>query len=227
MRGENHIIGSYSFGRQVARSVDVSNRDLLVEFCEGQSLLAANTFTPGGADEKVTFMEPGSTFLGPITEQGYNMLDLLLCDEGMLRKCLELVSVRRAALATDHYLVKVVFRFEAPEPRNRSYKKRDVAAFGDISAKNDFAAIFNDTMRGRANEADDCNGLWGDMKDAMRAASETLPGKIGPRTTLGYRIPHLNSSFRGVKPEPRTTTLKSASSTSRSRRLLGWTEVDG
>ena len=187
--GEDHIIGSHSFGRQGMRPVDVPFRDLLMELCEGQFLLLANTFMPGDVDAKVTFMEPGSTFLGPITEQGYNMLNLLLFDMNLLQKCLEMRSERGAALATDHYLVKIVLRFEAPEPRARNCKQGDVGALKDILAQANFAAVINDTMHMRADAAGDCNELWSAMKDAMLAAAETLPAKTkAPNKTIAVHF---------------------------------------
>ena len=81
--GEDHIVGPNSFGRRAVHHVETPNRDLLLEFCEGAGLLIANTFMPGGPEDKVTYIEPGSTFLGDVTESGYNMLDLLLCDNAL------------------------------------------------------------------------------------------------------------------------------------------------
>ena len=112
--GEGSIIGDHTFGRQAVHQVEAPNRDLLLEFCGGNGLLVANTFLPASQEEKVTFMEAGSTFTGPVTEGRYNMLDLLLCDSVFLRRCLSLRSIRDAALATDHYLVKAELHFEMP-----------------------------------------------------------------------------------------------------------------
>jgi hypothetical protein len=109
--GEDHIIGAHTFGRRAVHEVEVPNRDLLMELCESNSLLVANTFMPGAPDEKVTYAEPGSAPLGTITGNGYNMLDLLLCDQGILQTCTNLASIRGATLATDHYLVKSVLQF--------------------------------------------------------------------------------------------------------------------
>ena len=58
--GEEHIIGPCTFGRRAVHAVDVPNRDLLVEFFEGASLLVASTFVEAGREEKPTYMEPGT-----------------------------------------------------------------------------------------------------------------------------------------------------------------------
>ena len=104
--GEEHVVGPYTFGRRAVHQVEVPNRDLLVEFCQSDFLLIANTFFPGAPEAKATYMEPGSTFLGTVTEIGYNTLDLLLCDSVTLGRCTGIGSIRDAALGTDHYLVK-------------------------------------------------------------------------------------------------------------------------
>ena len=50
------------------------NRDLLIEFCEGNSLLVANTFLEGEAVDKATYMEPGASRAGAVTEGPFNLL---------------------------------------------------------------------------------------------------------------------------------------------------------
>ena len=44
-----------------------------------------------------------------VSDKGFNMLDLFICDEIMLNRCKRISSVREAALGTDHYLVKAEF----------------------------------------------------------------------------------------------------------------------
>ena len=62
--GEDLIIGPHTFGNQAARRVEVPNRDLLMEFCESNTLSIANTFMDTPPEQKVTYMEPGATYMG-------------------------------------------------------------------------------------------------------------------------------------------------------------------
>jgi hypothetical protein len=84
--------------------------------------MVANTFKPGTPEEKATFAEAGSTYLGEVSATGYNMLDLFLCDAASMQRCRSLYSVRDAALATGHFLdqVKAVFEFGLPPLRQNT-----------------------------------------------------------------------------------------------------------
>ena len=172
--GEDHIIGAHTFGRRAVHEVEVPNRDLLMELCESNSLLVANTFMPGTPDEKVTYAEPGSAPLGTITGNGYNMLDLLLCDQGILQKCTSLASIRGATLATDHYLVKSVLQFGRPrKPDNRS-KRINVSALSEPTCRANFATTFCDTAGAPRSDLGVAE-TWEVGKAAMKAAVQTLP----------------------------------------------------
>ena len=144
-----------------------------MEICEGNGLRIANSFIPGAAEEKATFMEPGSTFLWPTTEQGYNTLDLLLCDSVLLARCCSLQSMRLATLATDHYLVIAVFQLEVPEKNNRTLR-HEIGSLRDASVRQGFAAAFNDAVRATA-DVSNCRELWQATKVAMNVAAATLP----------------------------------------------------
>ena len=74
--GEEHILGPDTFGRTATHVVERPNRDMLIEFCESTETLVANTFFDVPAEQKVTFMESGSTPLGNISEDRYRLLDL-------------------------------------------------------------------------------------------------------------------------------------------------------
>jgi len=174
--GEEDIIGSYTFGRIASHKVEVPNRDLLVEFCKGSSLKVANTFVPGPPDSKATFIEPGFSFLGEVTQPGYNMLDLLLCDPATLCRIQKLHSVREAALGTNHYLVKVVLQFERPEPLVRSSLARpDVAALQESAAATQFAQCFGSMVEGVNVMDGTLSNVWDATKVAMEAAARSLP----------------------------------------------------
>ena len=78
--GEEEISGSFTFGRRVVCEVEVPNRDLLMELCQSNSLTIANALVPDTATSKATYAEPGHLFNDAISEQGFNMLEILLCD---------------------------------------------------------------------------------------------------------------------------------------------------
>ena len=100
------------FGRPAVHQVEVPSRDLILEVCECISLLIANTFMPGSAEEKVTLAEPGSPLMGANSEIGYKMSELLLCDKSTLCKCVSVGSIISVTVATDHYLAKAVLLFD-------------------------------------------------------------------------------------------------------------------
>jgi len=127
--GEEDFVGAFTFGRAAVHQVEVPNRDLLLETCTSNELCVANTFIPGGPEEKETFLEPGTSWMGPVTEHGHNMLDLMLCSQMVMAKVEQLLSIRSAALATDHYLVKSVIRMERPEKNTKETFSSQCALF--------------------------------------------------------------------------------------------------
>ena len=175
MPGEDHIVGPHTFGRRAVHPVEVPNRDLLIEFCEGNGLLLANTFLPGPPDEKTTFVEAGSTYLGDVTESEYNMLDLLVCDAVTLDKCVSLRSYRMAALASDHFLVKAILQFDRPLNPDKAARKLDVAALKEPICRAKFAEAFCSLVEPPYDRT--ISNLWSDAKAGMRKASQHFPFK--------------------------------------------------
>ena len=76
--GEDDILGPHGFGREAMHRVEVPNRDLLIEFCTDYEYTVANTFHQTADDCKVTYFEPGTAPIGPITEATHSVLDLIL-----------------------------------------------------------------------------------------------------------------------------------------------------
>ena len=58
--GEDHLIGPHSFGREALHQVELPNLALLLEFCEDNSFVVANTFQDIDVTRKITFMDHGS-----------------------------------------------------------------------------------------------------------------------------------------------------------------------
>ena len=81
----------------------------MIEFCTSENLQFVNTFVSQPLQEKVTFMEAGALPIEGISEDKYNMFDLLICEEPLRHQVVALRSHREAALATDHYLVVADF----------------------------------------------------------------------------------------------------------------------
>jgi hypothetical protein len=172
--GEADVIGMCTFGREAVHKVEVPNRDLLLEFCVGNSLVVANTFIPGMNNEKATFMEAGSFFLGEVTETGYNMLDLMLCQASTLERISRLASERSAALGTDHYMVQARLKFDTPLGTGTKHKRRQTSALADDSCRSLFAQAFADMVTQPPSDSTISN-CWSHGKDAMKAASECMP----------------------------------------------------
>jgi hypothetical protein len=174
--GEEGVIGEHTFGRAARHKVEVPNRDLLMEFCQSSSLLIANTHFQTPDDEKVTFLEAGSSYLGPITDTGYNMLDLLLCDKVTLHRLAKVSSDRSAALGTDHYLVNAAFRFEASRPSMARCTTHNIASLRDKEVRATFASIFCSAVDSHP-EHEDISNIWEAGKTAMADAAQQLPPK--------------------------------------------------
>lgn len=58
-------------------------------------------------------MGPGANPFGPVTEDKYNLLDLMLCEAAQLEQVIHCHSSRHAVLRTDHYLVLCGIRLAA------------------------------------------------------------------------------------------------------------------
>jgi hypothetical protein len=172
--GEEHIIGPHSFGRRAVHQVEVPNRDLLLEFREGNTVLVANSFLPGPPEHKATLIEPGSTYLGTVSETGYNMLDLFLCDEVTLHKCTQLAVIREAALGTDHYLVKASFSFDLARDAGKSRRRWNVQALSDASCRTAFANAFCEAV-GTHSEDGTISNWWSAGRTGMEEAAKILP----------------------------------------------------
>jgi len=175
--GEEDVIGEFTFGRAAVHAVEVPNRDLMLEVCSSNALVVANTFIPGTPADKVTFMEAGSLFLGDVTDSGYNMLDLLLCDNATLRNISQLYSERRAALGTDHYLVMSVLNVSKPDancPRKLHY---DRSALSDEHCKDNFAQAFGEMVTPLPAEST-ISDWWDHGKNAMNLASKCMPQRV-------------------------------------------------
>ena len=76
-----------------------------MEFCEGAHLVVANTFVEKAIGKKVTFMEAGARPLAAISEDKFNVLDLLLCEAGDMSAVLDIASIREAALGTGEQII--------------------------------------------------------------------------------------------------------------------------
>ena len=152
--GEEEVVGTFTFGRTAAHPVEVPNRDLLMELCQGNSLMIANTFVPGEAADKATYAAPGYTYADPITEHGFNMLDLLVCDAASFDKIRSLFSVKAATLATDHFLMTAVTEFESFHSPATRPKRRSVASMSEQDVGRSFADAFNESVRAETRECD-------------------------------------------------------------------------
>eukprot|EP00959_Pyramimonas_sp_CCMP1952_P429688 8998889-Pyramimonas_sp.AAC.1 len=73
-------------------------------------------------------MEPGFTPVDLVTEQGFSMLDLLLCDWGLFSRIRDLRSIHRAALATDHFLVRAAVEMPRRDSSKPARSRRQGAA---------------------------------------------------------------------------------------------------
>ena len=85
--------------------MEVPNRDLLMERCMTHSRAVANMFCPTPPEAKATFHEPGTPPMSPISENGFNMLDLVLVPQDSLHMVAQVQSDRLVPVASHHFPV--------------------------------------------------------------------------------------------------------------------------
>ena len=173
---DEDVVGRFTFGRAAVHQVEVPNRDLLLEVCLSNALVVANTHVPGAKEDKATFMEAGSTYLGEVTETCYNMLDLLLCDHSTLSRIAVLRTERRAALGTDHFLVKAVVNFDRPLEKERGQTRHRTSALEDAECRERFVHVFFDYVATSPWQSTISN-TWEHGKKAMRTVPRSLSTK--------------------------------------------------
>ena len=103
--GEENILGDYCYGREVQSAIELPNRDLLIEFCTSRSYVVSNTFVRNPPHFRATYFEPGAAPLDQMSEDKFNMLDLLLTPADYAESVRSIGSDRFAALATHHFPV--------------------------------------------------------------------------------------------------------------------------
>ena len=137
--------------------------------------MITNTFVPGEAADKATYAAPGYTYADPITEHGFNMLDLLVCDAASFDKIRSLFSDKAATLATDHFLMTAVLEFESFHSPATRPKRRNVASMSEQDVGRSFADAFNESVRAETRECDTASAMWQTTKKAMDKDAVLLP----------------------------------------------------
>jgi exonuclease III len=84
--GESDIIGDSVFSGGSARSIlqQVSNRQLLIEYCIEKDMLVANTFFKVPVEEQITFRNLGTLPSEPISPDKFSQIDHVLCHNTVL-----------------------------------------------------------------------------------------------------------------------------------------------
>ena len=170
--GEKDIFGPYSFGKEASHKVESPNRELLLEFCADFKYVAANTFFDMPAEQKVTFAEAGSRPIGPVNEDSFHMLDLVLVPEGALANISEIRSVRNATLATDHFVLLCSLQDECETSPDRGTRAMpDRSLLSNSITRNSFVEAFKQNHSNASSAA----ASWQSISGAMKAAGEVLP----------------------------------------------------
>lgn len=162
--------------------VDVPNRDLLMEFCQGLGLAVLNSYVDADVREKVTFREAGASAFGPISEDKYHVLDLILCEHGVRASVQHLRSIPEAVLATDHFLVKFQIQFSGPQEEEPAKKRGNRTAKSKVKDVNGQAIIeqFYDGIAGADVNQSTLEENWDRTKKAMETAKDALKSESRP-----------------------------------------------
>ena len=167
--GEHEVFGPFGFGGEAVHQVDVPNRDLLFEFCTGLEYSVGNMFHQTPAHQKATFVQPGSALLSEASPATSAMLDLALIPSASIDDLIAAISIREAALATDHYLVYFLLRCDIqPRPKQQRPSKNREALQHPI-VRQLFTNTFIETARMRQREC-------ATMSPPEAAASVALEG---------------------------------------------------
>jgi len=165
------------FGKEALTEVECPNRDLLFEFCQGNELMVASTFFRTTEEEKVTFFVPGAFPMGPISEDKYHLLDLIICDSCACDNIRRIRSRRDACLASNHYLVicsLTVGQMRTSKPNAKvAYDRK---ALNDKSTLERFTAAFCKSVEKHAG-SESPNERWARTVEGMRVAENHLPAK--------------------------------------------------
>ena len=174
--GEDQVIGPHAFGREASRATELSNRELLLEFCFGHGLAVANTFADTSPGEKVTFREAGFDPMGEVCSRGYALLDLALVDQQHLGIISDLASHREATLATNHFLVTCTLNCVFAPRQPTQTQLPNLESLDSQSCRQEFIS----TVEGKLSRLDaptDVDSLWRDLTEAIHDAEATLPKK--------------------------------------------------
>eukprot|EP00959_Pyramimonas_sp_CCMP1952_P319246 6680063-Pyramimonas_sp.AAC.1 len=103
--GEDDVLDEQGWGREAIKKVEISNRDLLMQFCLERDLAVANALKAGAPETKATFVETGVAHMSAVADDTHSMLDLALAVSAMQESVQNVRSSRAAALQTNHFLV--------------------------------------------------------------------------------------------------------------------------
>ena len=170
--GEEDVFGEFTYGREAQHAVELPNRDLLVEFCLSKGLAVANTFADVPAHQKVTYHEPGTRPMEPISDKGFNVMDLLLVPVWGLHKVRSICSDRLAAIASHHFPVVATLDaiLERRPARIRTAGKKEWASLKESRIRQAFVEQVSEKMTSSTLPPDACR--WKGLGDIIAAASE-------------------------------------------------------
>ena len=102
------------------------------------------------------------------------MLDIFLCDAILLNRCSEILSIKEAALGTDHYLGKSAFTSDISPGGKKTRTKLNLAALLTEQGSSDFASAFCEAAASLdpSSRVTEC---WSVARSAMEAAVQVLP----------------------------------------------------
>ena len=169
--GEDSILGPYCFGRSAVHAVEVSNRDLLLEFCASRRLLVTNTLLDLPDHQNITYYEVNAKPMDPITFDRFNILDLCLVEATDENRVLSIQSDRFAAIASHHFPVVGLLDMHVEcVSRDINRLRRNLAALQVSETQHQVATDF---MTARASHTHGpIKPRWNAMCDAMDTAMD-------------------------------------------------------
>ena len=186
--GEEHVLGPHGFGREAVHGVETPNRDLLLEFCAGHEYVVGNMMKRTPDSQKVTYMEPGTSPMDDIRVNKFAMLDLILAPQEFAHAIAAVMSIREAALASDHFLLCCVIQCHIGGRPPHGNVRKDRSALKSPQVRQDFADVFVSACKGEGAQFEregetgaSAQDKWTEIVGAFKKAEHAIPCSVTER----------------------------------------------
>ena len=187
------MLGPGVFGDKFRALDDTSNRELLLELCQGLEAVLANTLFDIAPEKLVTYRNFGVAALGPVSSSHFAQLDHILAPSAYAGSVVAVFSDRTAALRSQHFCLIMDLAIEIPKSSSRIPSSRpDISCLSDGAMRREFSNRFVELLPNNFQVGIPLDDMAETVKTAMLSACDVLPRRaatahrpwIGSRTLL-------------------------------------------